>query len=323
MGLRRENPQSCECRRAVGTVVLRLAVAGETRWEGVTLMVAGPIFPCHCSFQMPETIAKSEPPDPSSTRLRRAMQERPFAFGLAVLALVSLVFVLAPNLDLAVSRYFYEPTVGFSPARSTFLEDLRESGRIIEWAFALAVLAPLPIKILFPQHPIQLPPRATLFVLATFALGPGLIVNGILKEYWGRARPRELLEFGGDATFSPVWWISDQCERNCSFVSGEAASAFCLVALVFLVRKESRPATAVATLAFAAAVSFTRIAAGGHFLSDVLIAWLVTLCVTIALNRAVLTGLPSGFDHAVETAAGRTGEALRRLFPGGGPPPSQ
>ena len=116
----------------------------------------------------------------------------------------------------------------------------------------------------------------------------------------------------GDATFSPVWWFSDQCERNCSFVSGEAASAFWLVALVFLVRKEWRPATAVATLAFAAAISFTRIAAGGHFLSDVLVAWLVTLCVMIASQPAVLKGLPPAFDRAVEAGARRIGEALRR-----------
>lgn len=256
-------------------------------------------------------------------RLWRAVQERPLAFGLVVLALVSLIFRYAPNLDLAVSRLFYESTTGFSEGRSTFLEALRQAGHIVEWAFALAIVAPLPLKVLFPQSPLLLPPRATLFVLATFALAPGLIVNGILKEYWGRARPRALLEFGGDATFTPVWWISDQCERNCSFVSGEAASAFCLVALVFLVRQEWRPAMAVATLAFAAAVSFTRIAVGAHFLSDVLIAWLMTLCVMLALNRAVLKGLPPAFDHAVETAAGRTGEALRRLFHGRAVPPSQ
>ena len=134
------------------------------------------------------------------------------------------------------------------------------------------------------------------------------------KTFWGRARPNALLEFGGDATFSPAWWVSDQCERNCSFVSGEAASAFWLVTLVFLVRRELRPAAAAATLVFAAAVSFTRIAVGAHFLSDVLVAWLMTLCVMIALARLLLTRLPPAFDEAVEAALERTGRRLRDCF---------
>jgi lipid A 4'-phosphatase len=285
--------------------------------EGVpTQRLPPPTPPCHGTFGMPDTIAKSHPPDRHMMRIRREVLQRPLAAALGALALVSLIFLLAPNLDLAVSRVFYASPTGFSSAESGALEALRDGGRIVEWAFAALVVAPLLIKILFPHRRLLLPPRATLFVLATFALGPWLIVNGILKAFWGRARPRAILEFGGDATFSPAWWISDQCGRNCSFVSGEAASAFCLVALVFLVRKEWRPAVAAATLAFAAAVSFTRVAAGGHFLSDVLIAWLMTLCVMIALHRMVLKGLPPAFDRAVETAAGRSGEALRRLFQG-------
>ncbi len=266
------------------------------------------------ALTMPDTFSRPEPPAPALLRFRREIGQRPLAFGLGVLALVSLVFLLAPDLDLAVSRLFYQPTAGFTEAPSVFLEDLRVTGRIFEWAFALAMLVPLLLKVVFPAQPIAVAPRATLFVLATFALAPGLIVNGILKDHWGRARPRAILEFGGDATFSPVWWISDQCARNCSFVSGEAASAFCLVAVVFLVRKDLRPVAAIVSLAFAAAVSFTRIAVGGHFLSDVLIAWLVTLCVMIALQRLVLRRLPPAFDRTVEAAAGGAGEALRRLF---------
>ncbi len=302
-------------------VVLRSAVAGWTRPNAVNPVVAAHIVACHFSFSMPDSIAKPDSPGRALTRVRREAQHRPLVWALGLLALVSLIFLLAPNLDLAVSSLFYEPATGFLDARSAIIGIVRETGRIAEWAFAIAVVAPLVTKILFPQSRLRVPPRASLFVLATFALGPGLIVNGTLKEYWGRARPRQIIEFGGEATFSPVWWISDQCERNCSFVSGEAASAFCLIALVFLVRKDWRPAVVVATVAFAAAVSFTRIAAGGHFLSDVLIAWLLTLGVMIALHRVMLKGLPPAFDQAVEVGAARAGEALRRLLRMRGRPP--
>ena len=316
MGPRGENPQPRGCPRTSGAVVLGPAVAGETRWEGESQRLPALSGRAIAAFRMPDTIAKSDPPSRLLMRLQREVLQRPLAAALGALALVSLVFLLAPGLDLTISRFFYASPAGFSGARNSILEALRDGGRIVEWAFALAVVAPLLIKVLVPQGRILLPPRASLFVLATFVLGPWLIVNGILKEFWGRARPRAILEFGGDAIYSPAWWISDQCERNCSFVSGEAASAFCLVALVFLVRKEWWPVVAATTLAFAATVSFTRIAAGGHFLSDVLIAWLVTLYVMIALHRMVLRGLPLAFDRSVEAAAGRSGEALRRLIRG-------
>lgn len=252
------------------------------------------------------------------SRLRCALSERPFAFAVGILVLVSLIFLLAPNIDLAVSRFFYEKAAGFSASGN--LEAIRQAGHIVEWGLAIGVVTPLLLKILVPQSSLLLQPRASLFVLTSFAIGPGLIVNGIFKELWGRARPRTILEFGGDATFSPVWWISDQCDRNCSFVSGEAASAFWLLTIVFLVRKEWRPAVAAITIAFAAAVSFTRIAAGAHFLSDVLIGWLITLCVIIVVHQLVMKQLSPAFDRAVEDAATKSGEALRRLVAGGAPP---
>ena len=263
---------------------------------------------------MPETIANSTPPSRAWTRLLREILDRPFVSGLGLLALVSLVFLLLPSLDLAVSRLFYGPAARFPGRESAFLENVRNAGLVVEWSFGIAVIAPLAIKLALPDTRLLVKPRATLFVLATLAVGPGIIVNGILKSFWGRARPHVLLEFGGGATFSPVWWVSDQCEWNCSFVSGEAASAFWLVSLVFLVRKEWRPAIAAATLAFAAIVSFTRIAVGAHFLSDVLVAWLIMLCVMVALARLLLVGLPPAFDAAVEAGLERAGKRFHGLF---------
>jgi lipid A 4'-phosphatase len=214
-------------------------------------------------FRMLDTLSNSGTPDKALARLRRGLLQWPLALAVAALVLLSLIFLLAPNLDVAISGLFYEQST------------------------------------------------------ATLAIGPGLIVNGIMKEHWGRARPRTILEFGGDAAYSPVWWISDQCDRNCSFVSGEAASAFWLVTIAFLVRKELSPAVAAITFVFAAAVSFTRIAVGAHFLSDVVIAWLITFCVILVAHRLIMEQLPLAFDRAVENAAGRSGEALRRLVAGG------
>lgn len=265
---------------------------------------------------MPDTIT-SDPPGRHATRPLRGIRQRPLAAALLALALISLASLLAPAFDLAVSRFFYVPGAGFTAGENAFVEGARKAGRMIEWAFGIATVLPLALKVMLPRRKLLLAPRATLFVLATFALGPGLLVNGLLKQFWGRARPRALLEFGGQSTFSPAWWFSDQCGRNCSFASGEAASAFCMVALVFLVRKEQQFAVACISLAFAATVSLTRIAEGGHFLSDVLIAWLLVLCVMLGLNELILKKMPEAFDRKVEAAAARLGLALRSI-PGGG-----
>ncbi len=231
-----------------------------------------------------------------------------------LLVVVSLVFLAVPRLDLTVSRIFYDPAGGYDEYGSPLLVFLREIGGVAVWMFAIAVTAPLLIKFLAPESRLLFRPRVTFFALATWGIGPGLIVNGLLKSFWGRARPRELVEFGGEASFSPVWWISDQCGRNCSFVSGEAASAFWLVALVFVVPKAWRLAAALGTLALAAGVSFARVAAGGHFVSDVVIAWLLTLLVMVAFHRLILRGLPPGFDHAVEAGLSSGGRAVRQWW---------
>ena len=71
-------------------------------------------------------------------------------------------------------------------------------------------------------------PRDLLLPMITYGLGVGLIVNSFLKEYFGRARPRDIVEFGGDKMFTAVWQVSDACYTNCSFTSGEAAGAMAI-----------------------------------------------------------------------------------------------
>lgn len=258
--------------------------------------------------------APSLRPDLSASALRRA-RESPLTVAMILLVIVSLFFLALPAVDPAVSRLLYDSTHGFFTGNHAYVELVRDLGRAVEAAFAIAMCLPLVIKVLAPHTPILIAPRISLFVLASLALGPGLIVNGILKAYWGRARPREIVEFGGDATFSPVWWISDQCPRNCSFVSGEAAAAFWLVALVFIVPGPWRRMTVIGTLIFAVLVSATRLAAGGHFLSDILIAWVLVLVVLIGLQRLVLQGLPPRFDRVAEDALGRIGLRLSQMLP--------
>ncbi len=61
--------------------------------------------------------------------------------------------------------------------------------------------------------------------LGTLLIGPVLLVNVILKEHWGRPRPVQTDIFGGALHFVEAGSLAGKCVSNCSFVSGEAASA--------------------------------------------------------------------------------------------------
>ncbi|MGK6316944.1 phosphatase PAP2 family protein [Neorhizobium sp. DT-125] len=204
--------------------------------------------------------------------------------ALMLLGLVSLIFAAIPELDLIVSRLFWEPVAGFIFSENSTLIAFRDANRLLPWVVAgvaITLLIPNPFlrHLKFPPAPHKL-----LFVLTFFAAGPGLGVH-LIKMLVGRARPRALEEFGGSALFTPPWEITDQCVRNCSFISGEAASAFALLTLVVFVRpKYSKPYLAVVGIV-TAAFSLNRVVLGAHFLSDVVIAWNVMFALAVVLWR--------------------------------------
>jgi membrane-associated PAP2 superfamily phosphatase len=114
--------------------------------------------------------------------------------------------------------------------------------------------------------------KKTLFVLLFIALGPGLVVNVLLKDQLGRARPREVIEYGGDKPFTQFWQTGN-AGRNGSFPSGHAAIAFFVIAPWFVLRDEKKkPAVLflVTGLSFGTLVGIARILQGGHFISDVI-----------------------------------------------------
>ncbi|MCW5719474.1 MAG: phosphatase PAP2 family protein [Bauldia sp.] len=230
-------------------------------------------------------------------------------------AILSVVFLIIPQLDLWFSRQFYDADVGFPAARIPALQWLRDVSGIILWLVGgLVVLSLLAKLFVFPRRRPVIPGRAMLFLATTLALSAGLLVNGILKALWGRPRPTEVLEFGGEAPFVTAWHISDYCARNCSFVSGEASAAIWLVAVALVVPARFRRAALATALGLAFAFSLNRIAFGGHFLSDVLLAWTLTLLI-IAIAYHFLYVRPPRFleETAIDGALTRAGLWLRGL----------
>jgi len=138
-------------------------------------------------------------------------------------------------------------------------------------------------------------------------LGPGLVANGIFKTLWGRARPREIVEFGGHHLFSSPLLPSHECLSNCSFVSGEGSAVTCvaLIAVLLLWPRcgwRGRFTVVTAATFYAACGSILRIAFGGHFLSDIIFAALLMGVVVPAIYLGVTQFSGSGQVDGATTA---------------------
>lgn len=245
-------------------------------------------------------------------RLRRA-ESGPLAIAcLAYLAVISVFFTIFPSIDLAATSLFHRAGEGFPLASQPFFMRLRELGPFLVKLIAGSCAAILLFAFLTGRIPEGLRLRTPLFLLSTLAIGPGVVVNALFKNNWGRPRPNAVDAFGGDAPYVPVWRITDHCDTNCSFVSGEASSSFWLIALAFVAPPAWRKAVLVAVLPLVVALSANRVAFGGHFLSDTLISWGLTLLVIVAVHHLLYgTDLVERQAPALRAAFMRAGSSIR------------
>src|SRR6185369_921132 len=103
--------------------------------------------------------------------------------------------------------------------------------------------------------------RATVFLIATLALAPGLLVNVLLKDHWGRPRPIDVTQLGGDQKFVAWWDPRGDCPSNCSFVSGDVAGAMWTIAPAALAPPHWRALAYTAALALGTGMGTIRVMA--------------------------------------------------------------
>ncbi|WP_237477885.1 phosphatase PAP2 family protein [Lichenibacterium dinghuense] len=219
-------------------------------------------------------------------RLPFMVSNRGVALALALAVAVVAVFALVPGLDLAAAGFFYAGEGRFA-AVTPAGETLRRLFSLAPFALLLGAGLLYTLRRSGPRVPAPTG-RALLALALSLALGPGLLVNVALKDHWHRPRPVQVAEFGGTERFRPVGLPGGDCARNCSFVSGEGASSFWSVAPALMVAPPFRRPALAAALLYAAATGLLRMGFGGHFLSDTLLAALLTWLVVAAVWRAVL-----------------------------------
>ncbi len=249
---------------------------------------------------------------PASGRLRWPLG--PVRTLLVATAALSVLFLAFPHLDIWFSGLFYDEATGFAASDVEILSWLRRFARTTILAISVALIVSLLAKLILPGRRSLIPPRISLFLGSTLIVGPGILVNAILKANWGRPRPIAVEEFGGDLPYVEVWRITDYCDRNCSFVSGEASAAIWLLALALVVPAAWRNRAAALIFVLAAILSLNRVAFGGHFISDVLLSWSLTLAIIAVAHHYLFVRPLPGFGGAeLESALTRAGRGLRRL----------
>jgi lipid A 4'-phosphatase len=191
----------------------------------------------------------------------------------------SVLAVVFSGIDIRFSRLFFDQ--GFTMANQAWAALLHAS---VDW-FVYGSVASIGVAYAFNRLAGRnlwgMDGKRVVYLLLVLALGAGLIVNGILKEGFGRARPKDIVEFGGTAHFTPAYFVSNACDHNCAFSCGDCAGAFFALALAMAISRKR--AVAAAAVGYGVLVSASRIASGSHFLSDTIVSFFVMLIISNAL----------------------------------------
>jgi len=208
------------------------------------------------------------------------------------LALMILIAPFTPAIDMAAARAFYDTdTRTFSQHpffQFMFLYGVIPALITLAAAAAMLALATFSKRWRHWQQP-------ALVIILTITIGSGIIVNTLLKEHGGRPRPRQVVEFGGQSAFRPFYvpTFSRGKQEHRSLSSGHATMGFAFFSLALLGQRYNSRRWALfgwtAALVLGAALSVTRVAQGGHFVSDILLStlimWLSALTADWAVHR--------------------------------------
>ena len=197
--------------------------------------------------------------------------------ALLVFGLLAVLFIAFPQLDLAASSLFYRGDGQWMLNNESWWLKIPYRG-LPRVGQGLLVFLLLLFLLSFWRHFPKLKARRALigFLLVGGVLGPVLLVDATLKEHSGRTRPVNTVNFGGSKQFTPAFIPADQCEKNCSFVSGHVATASFIMAFGWLGAPAVRRRWLLASIAFGSLFALVRMVPDGHFLSDTIFAWFAT-----------------------------------------------
>jgi len=185
------------------------------------------------------------------------------------LALGTALFLMSP-LELSTQSAFYRPADGWFLKDAPLFSLLYHYGNLP--ALLLSVSAFLVLGFSFKYAKIYPYRKIALWLVFTMVIGPGLIVNTIFKDHYGRPRPRQVIIYGGDYAYHPLWQPGE-AGKGKSFPCGHATMGFYLGVPFFILRRKHTKKAVIllgCSLVYGTVIGVARIAQGGHFAGDVL-----------------------------------------------------
>jgi lipid A 4'-phosphatase len=248
-------------------------------------------------------LGSDEPGGDAAARMR-ALKQRAWylaALQMAALLLMTVLFEWF-DVDRWVAARFYRAGQGWYLAQKGLWRWLYAYGTIPGLLVALAALvvflAGLRLQALKPWR------KPCLLVVLTTVIAAGLLVNAVLKQYWGRPRPDQTVEFGGHWQYRPIY-LPATPGKGASFPCGHCTMGFVLLSMIGFHRRSKALAMGGvgAGVVLGVLLSAARIVQGAHFLSDTI--WSAGIVgITATLLYAYLAPF-QGEDVRPDTGAAR------------------
>lgn len=190
-----------------------------------------------------------------------------------IASIVILIITIATrtlDLDILISKAFYVSGQGFPLKQNLIVRFFYASVPVV---IALSIIFFVGFAIAaFKNKNIRRHNRIVIALFVSIVIGPGIIVNTVFKDNFGRPRPHQTIEFGGKyeskQILEPNWG-----NRGSSFPSGHAAVPISFLLVSFALYRRGKltlaKQIAAALIVWYVAVSFSRVAAGRHHFSDV------------------------------------------------------
>lgn len=209
-----------------------------------------------------------------------------------VLSMLCLALAFAYNsaeMDIKISGWFFDHATRTFESNSFF--DFITTWGVLP-AQIVAVVAALVLMCSYAFSSCGFLRKGALLCVLPMVFGAGLIVHPLLKDHWGRPRPRQVETFGGTENFRPFYSPNFTLHsHHKSFPCGHCTMGFYFYVLIFLGCRLNRPYIRalgwVLTLFLGISLSLARIAQGGHFFSDTLFTALILWGVTYACDSYI------------------------------------
>lgn len=191
------------------------------------------------------------------------------------LIILGIVLYFTPEIDLAISALVFDETANFYLRNDPILRAIYKSVNLLAIVMAIGVIGAYLYQLYMNKRFKYFDKKSLVYIFMVFAFGSGVIVNLGLKQNFGRARPAEIVQFGGEKKFTPAAVVNWEYGKECdSFSCGHCSFALGFIAFFFLFRNIW---VLIAALSYGLVVSMGRILQGGHFFSDFVFSWIVML----------------------------------------------